>query len=201
MSRSVRNPRNIARASCPCPVTAKTCPDAFDRDGRATRRGGMPRHAIVRCYRRVIPCSYSSKLSSIPSGPRRRARSWRASAAIPGEMTFCGRGFVAQTHAILAFVCGSSIMGARWRLPRLLRGVVSKVFVTCRGRACGVHASKLARAAVTQPLLAVSQEAQAVPGLQKDAPPGVPVSPKRVDSLLGGPRGDTGERGAHPLEA
>jgi hypothetical protein len=48
----------------------------------------------------------------------------------------------------------------------------------------------------------LQKDAQAaVPRLQKDAPAGVPVSQKRVDFPLGGPRGDPGERGAHPLEA
>jgi hypothetical protein len=104
-------------------------PFGHGQDGRATRRGrgawrdtrsyrhatargrtGMPRHApghavacpYVRfcCYRRVILCSYSSKFSSIPSGKRSRARSWRSSVAIPGEMTLCGRGFVADARVL-----------------------------------------------------------------------------------------------------
>jgi hypothetical protein len=48
-------------------------------------------------------------------------------------------------------------MGA---MSRLRRRVVSdrRFFVTCRGRACCWNASKLARMAVTQPLLAVPEE-------------------------------------------
>ena len=96
--------------------------------------------------------------------PRRKGAKAQRKPSRFSWRTFAGAGSRARVRS-----ADARVLGVRLRLfyngrdvaPSPLGGVGPLIFVTCRGRACCGNASKLARMAVTQPLLAVSQEAQA----------------------------------------